>query len=374
MNRRSWIGSSLLLLTVAAAGVGLAAWKYGSIQANAAASANQPEPMESVSVSVARDVEHHQTATSIGTVLALRSITLRNELAGTVSQVKFVPGQTVEAGAVLVALDVSVEEADLRAQQAQAVLAKTVLDRRRALTQDQAAAQEEVDRARADLDVAHAQMARTKALIARKTIRAPFRARVGLADVHPGQYLNEGTQLTTLQGIDEAVHVDFAVPQHVALGLRQGATVEVFTGDSSPVAARIVAIDARIGPATRNTMVRARVEHSATMPAPGAAVRIRVPVGLARKAVAVPVNALKKGPGGDQVFVIEPDRENKQRAHVRQVESGAMLGDDIVIYSGLNAGERVAASGAFKLRDGVLVIAAGEPARTPEPDHLLSQQ
>ena len=237
MNRRSWIGSSLLLLTVAAVGVGLAAWKYGSIQANAAASANQPEPMESVSVSVARDVEHHQTATSIGTVLALRSITLRNELAGTVSQVKFVPGQTVEAGAVLVALDVSVEEADLRAQQAQAVLAKTVLDRRRALTQDQAAAQEEVDRARADLDVAHAQMARTKALIARKTIRAPFRARVGLADVHPGQYLNEGTQLTTLQGIDEAVHADFAVPQHVALGLRQGANVEVFTGDSSPVAA-----------------------------------------------------------------------------------------------------------------------------------------
>ena len=102
--------------------------------------------------------------------------------------------------------------------------------------------------------------------------------------------------------------------------------------------------------------------------------RIRVPVGLARKAVAVPVNALKKGPGGDQVFVTEPDRENKQRAHVRQVESGTMLGDDIVIYSGLNAGERVAASGAFKLRDGVLVVAAGEPARTPEPEHLLSQQ
>ena len=79
-------------------------------------------------VTVGIEVEHHQTATSIGTVLALRSITLRNELAGTVSQVKFVPGQTVEAGAVLVALDVSVEEADLRAQQAQAVLAQAEAD------------------------------------------------------------------------------------------------------------------------------------------------------------------------------------------------------------------------------------------------------
>lgn len=374
MNHRRWIGPTLLLLTVAASGVGLAAWKIGSLQASAAASANQPEPMEAVAFAVARAVEHHHSATSIGTVLALRSITLKNELAGTVSQVRIVPGQTVEAGAVLVALDVSVEEADLRAQQAQAVLAKTVLDRRRALTQDQAAAQEEVDRARADLDVAQAQIARTKALIARKTIRAPFRARVGLADVHPGQYLNEGTQLTTLQGIDEAVHVDFAVPQHVALGLQTGGTVEVFTGAPSPVAATVTAIDARIDPVTRNTMIRARIEHSAAMPAPGAAVRIKVPVGAPRPAVAVPVNALRKGPGGDQVFVIESGGDNKQRAHVRQVESGAMLGDDIMIHSGLAAGELVAASGAFKLRDGVLVVAAGGQGQPPESDHLLSQQ
>lgn len=375
MDRRSWIGSSLLLLAVAGTGVGLAAWKYGSIQASDAASANQPEPMETVLADVARVVEDHQTATSIGTVLALRSITLQNELAGTVSQVRFVPGQIVAAGAVLIALDVSVEEADLRAQQAQAVLARTVLDRRRALTQDQAAAQEEVDRARADLDVAQAQIARTKALIARKTIRAPFRARVGLADVHPGQYLNEGTQLTTLQGVDEAVHVDFAVPQHVVLGLRQGSAVEVFTGTaSSPVVAKIVALDARIDPTTRNTMVRARIEHSATMLAPGAAVRIRVPVGVARQAVAIPVNALRKGPGGDQVFVIESDQENKPRAHVRRVESGAMIGDDVLIHSGLTAGERVASSGSFKLRDGVLVVVAAQPDRRSGPDRLLSQQ
>ena len=375
MNRRHWFASSLLIATLVVSGVGLAAWKQGIIEEGDAASAKQPEAMESVTVSVAKAVEHSQTATSIGTVLALRSITLRNELAGTVSQVRFTPGQTVEAGTVLVALDVSVEEADLHAQQAQAVLARTVLDRRRALTQDLAAAQEEVDRAHADLDVAQAQIARTKALIARKTIRAPFRARVGLADVHPGQYLNEGTQLTTLQGIDDAVHVDFAVPQHVAMGLRQGAPVDVFpAGESSPLPATIIALDARIDPATRNTMVRAKIDRSPGIPDPGAAVRVRVPVGSPRKGVAVPVNALRKGPGGDQVFVIDADREGRQRAHARQVESGAMIGDDIVIHSGLTAGERVAASGAFKLRDGVLVVSAGEPKSGPEQDHLLSRR
>lgn len=375
MNRRGWIGSLLLFATVLASGGGLAAWKYGTLQESAAASAHQPEPMESVTVALAKAVEHHQTATAIGTVLALRSITLRNELPGTVSQVRFTPGQIVETGQVLVALDVSVEEADLKAQQAQAVLGQRVLERRRALNEDLAAAQEEVDRARADVDVAQAQIARTKAIIARKTIRAPFRARVGLADVHPGQYLNEGTQLTTLQGIDEAVHVDFAVPQQVAAALREGSPVEVFAGgDAAPLSAKIVAIDARVDPATRNAMVRARIDRGASAPAPGAAVRVRVPVGMPRQAVAVPVNALRKGPGGDQVFVIETDQEGKSRARLRQVESGAMLGDEVVIHAGLAVGERVAASGSFKLRDGVLVAAADSPTNGTEPDQLLSQR
>lgn len=369
MTGPRWVRSSLLLLTVVSSVAALAAWKYWTVQETAAAAASQPEAMESVSVAVAKAVEHRQSATAIGTVLALRSITLQNELPGTVAQVRFVPGQTVEAGAVLVELDRSVEEAELKALEAQAVLAKTVLDRRRNLSQDQAASLEEVDRARADFDVVRAQIARTKAVIARKVIRAPFRARVGLADVHPGQYLNEGTQLTTLQGIDEAVHVDFAVPQHVAAGLKEGDQVEVLSaGESSPVPGRIVALDARIDAATRNAMVRARIEQAEHAPAPGSAVRVRVPVGAPRAAVAVPVNALRKGPGGDQVFVIEAETDGRSRARARRVESGAMVGDEVVVYAGLSPGERVAASGSFKLRDGVLVGAAGEPAGAAEAE------
>jgi membrane fusion protein (multidrug efflux system) len=182
-----------------------------------------------------------------------------------------------------------------------------------------------------------------------------------MADVHPGQYLNEGTQLTTLQGIDDAAHVDFTVAQQVAAGLREGETVDVLAaGESSPIQARIVAIDARVDPTTRNAMVRARIERAADAPSPGASVRIRVPVGPAHKAVAIPVSALRKGPGGDLVYVIEPDKDGKTRAYVRQVESGVMLGDEVVTYAGLSAGERVAAFGSFKLRDGVLVAVAGE--------------
>lgn len=366
MTRHNWVGSIVLVVFVLVLGIALAAWKYESILGEQAASANQPEPMESVTVAVARAIDHRQTTTSIGTVLALRSVALKNELAGTVREVRLVPGQIVEAGTVLVALDVSVEEAELKAQEAQAALARTVLERRQDLREELATTQEEVDRARADLDVAQAQMARTKAVIAKKTIRAPFRARVGIADVHPGQYLEEGTLLTTLQGLGDAVHVDFSVAQQVAARLQVGESVEVFAaGNPVAVMAKIVALDARVDPATRNAMVRARIEGARQAPAPGSSVRVRIPVGAMQTVVAIPVSALRKGPGGDQVFVVAPDKDGRTRVHARRVESGAMFGDEIVIQSGLTVGERIAALGSFKLRDGVLVAIANTIEQTP---------
>ena len=370
-RRHRLIGSVVLPLLVLMMGIGLAAWKYDAIQAGQAASVHQPEPMETVNVAVVKEIEHRQTTTSIGTVLALRSITLRNELPGTVRDVRLISGQVVEGGTVLVALDVSVEEAELKAQEAQAALAKTVLDRRQNLNHEMATTQEEVDRARADLDVARAQIARTKAIIGRKTIRAPFRSRVGIADVHPGQYLNEGTLLTTLQGIDDAAHVDFTVAQQVAADLREGEFVDVFAGASAPVKAKIMALDARVDPATRNAVVRARIEGG-NAPSPGSSVRVRVPVGPARKAVAVPVSALRKGPGGDQVYVIAYDKDGRPRAHVQQVESGAMFGDEVVILAGLTAGEQVAASGSFKLREAALVSIAADGAREVDRRQAVS--
>ncbi len=354
LNSRGWTGSVALLVTLAITASGLVAWKRNSIRKADAAAARQPEPVEAVTLAVARARDYRPTTTSVGTILALTSITLRNELSGTVRQVALVPGQIVEAGRVLVALDVSVEQAELEAETAQADLAKTTLARLERLREAQATSQEEVDQARAGRDVALAQIARTQAIIAKKTIRAPFRARVGLSDVHPGQYLNEGTELTTLQGVDAAANVDFTVAQGVAAQLRQGEPVAVYAaGDPRPLAARIVAIDARVDPTTRNALVRARIPGHA--PAPGASVRVEVPVGPATKVVAIPVSALRKGPGGDHVFVIAPDSAGHKRAHEQPVRSGPVLDDDVVILGGLTPGQQVATSGSFKLREAVLV-------------------
>ena len=367
--RRSRLGTPLLLVALAAAGLGLTAWKRADLHAQEEASQVHYEPTESVTFGVATPREHVDTTTSIGTVRALRSVVLQNELSGTVREVALDPGHVVEEGALLVALDVSVEEAELAAQQARAALAETLLGRMQRASQKSGASEADVDRAKAELDVARAEVARTQAVIERKTIRAPFRARVGLADVHPGQYLTEGSVLTTLQGLDEAVHIDFSVPQRVAAGLSEGERVEVSAaGHAGPLAATIVALDARIDPATRNALVRARLDDLDAALAPGTSARMSVPVGEVRSVLAVPVLALRKGPSGDHVFVVEPDAQGHPRAHLRNVVGGSVLGDEVVIESGLAAGEQVVASGSFKLRDGALVADAhAAPAQVSAP-------
>jgi membrane fusion protein, multidrug efflux system len=362
---RRWLHSLLLLATIISIALILAAWKYASAVEAGEAAASQPEPVETVSATAAVEREHRGSVTSIGTVLALRSITLRNELPGTVKYVHLTPGRIVEEGAVLVALDVSVEEAELKAQEAQAQLAETLLARMERMTQRRAASQIELDNARAERDIALAQIARTKAIIARKTIRAPFRARIGLSDVHVGQFLEAGALLSTLQGVGDAVHVDFAVAQTVAAGLRAGSRVMIHGGTSdSPIPARIVAIDSRVDPTTRNATIRARIEAADLAPAPGASVRVEIPTGPPQKAVVVPVSALRKGPGGDHVFVLATSEDGKTRAQLRLVTAGPVLGDEIVILDGLEPGEQIAASGSFKLRDAVLVAVADPAAPT----------
>lgn len=353
-RRRSWIRALSLIGAVLGTGIALTAWKNHALRASSAPGPGI-EPAEAVSTAIAQSHPHRSTVSAIGTVRALRSITLRNELPGSVRRVALTPGRIVEPGDVLVALDVSVETADLHARQAQLALAQTTLDRMLSLVARRAVSQEDVDRARSERDVAAAEIERIKATIERKTIRAPFRARIGLSDVHVGQYLSEGTDLTTLQSVESSVHVDFAVSQSVASALAVGDTVQVEAmAGGEPASARIEAIDALVDQTTRNAEVRARVSHD-RVAAPGASVRVTVPLGEPRPAVGIPASALRRGPEGTHVWVIEADSASKPRAHLRPVVAGDVLGDEVLILRGVDAGDTVAASGSFKLRDGALV-------------------
>ena len=228
---------------------------------------------------------------------------------------------------MLVALDVSVEQAELQAQEAQAALAKTTLDRLEGLREHRATSQEEVDQARAARDVALAQHgAHPRGHRQEDDPRAVpgagghrRRASWPVPDRRHGAHHAPGGGRGRARGLHGGPAGRRGPPGR---RLRQ----VVAGSDSTPVPARIVAVDSRVDPTTRNATVRARIAGSTT-PSPGASVRVQVPVGGASKVVAVPVGALRKGPQGDHVFVIAADSTGKTRAHVRPVQSGPVLGD-----------------------------------------------
>ncbi len=363
---RKALGSLLLLASLAGAGLGIYLWK-GALVANAATAAAQQQEMPIVvGAAPVRTSQHARTTTAIGTVRALRSITLRNELPGTVRNVALTAGAIVDQGALLVELDVAVETAQLHALQAEARLAESMLGRMERALQSQGASAADVDRARAQHDMAVANVQRLEALIEQKRLRAPFRARVGLVDLHLGQYLEPGTPITTLQGVDAAVHVDFAVPQEAAARLVVGQAVQVQKRGGEPVvAAQVVAVDARVDEATRNAWVRAELGGE-NLPQPGASVRVQVPIAAPAEVLVVPVSALRKSPAGDFVYVLAKDPQGALRARQRPVVGGPSLGDEVIVREGLQVGELVAAEGSFKLREGALVQVAGTAPQAPQ--------
>jgi membrane fusion protein (multidrug efflux system) len=360
-----WIASLVLMLAAA----GLAYWLI-SVKAAARAqaqeaAAQQPQPQAVVAAAPARTSSYVRTTTAIGTVRAVRTVQLRSELPGLVSEVNLPSGAIVEAGSLLVALDTAVETAELNAAQARVRLADTLLQRVERAAQSQGAAEADVDRARSELEVARADVVRLEALISRKRIFAPFRARIGLNDLQVGQYLDAGAQLALLQGVDDAVHVDFRVAQEVAARLAVGDELEVFTADGKSHKAVIVAQEAEIDVRTRSATFRASLQ-GAEVPTPGGSVRVRVAVADPQSVTLVSVAALRRGPGGDHVFVVAKSADGALRAQQRSVTSGPMLGDEVVLLEGVAEGELVAASGSFKLFDGMLVALAPEqPAAAP---------
>jgi membrane fusion protein (multidrug efflux system) len=193
------------------------------------------------------------------------------------------------------------------------------------------------------------------------TIAAPFRARAGMRTVHEGQYLAEGTDVVMLQELTDRIYLDFAVPQENAPRVVPGTTV-MATGallGPDPVKIEVVAVDAAVNNETRNLRVRAVVDNPRGALVPGMFVQVRVPTDAPVSRVVIPSTAVRRAPYGASVFVIGKDeKDGSVRAKQRFVTLGPAVGNDVIVLEGLRSGERIAAAGSFKLRDGAMVMEA----------------
>lgn len=349
----------------------LGGYKYWRVSSAIALAASFPEAAEAVETAAVREITWQPSASTAGTVVAKHFVRLSNRVAGPVEAVEFQSGQLVKQGQVLLRLNTGSEEAELKSALADITLATITFERKQRLAGQRATSQAEVDGAQAQLEQARARAAVLRQSIEDRMIRAPFSGRVGLRDVHPGQYLAEGTELTTLQSIDENVDVDFRLPQEIAAQLAVGAAVTLSGGTlQQPANAHILAIDVRADEASRHVRVRAEARGQGKVLKPGAFVDVSVAAAAKRTVLAAPLAAVRRAAYGDHVFLIGEAKpgDSGQRATQRFVRTGPVVGSDVVVLEGLVLGDLVATNGAFKLREGALVSvsvpadATGQPA------------
>jgi membrane fusion protein (multidrug efflux system) len=316
--------------------------------------------------------------TSVGSLEAVQGVMVTAELTGKVVYIGFEPGSVVRAGDLLVQQDISSEKAQLRGAEAALELARVNVERMRKLLADEAIAQSQYDNAAAQFKEAKAQVDNIQAIIAKKTIRAPFAGRLGIRLVNLGQTLNEGDGIVSLQSLDP-IFVNFFLPQQelapIRLGLKVQLTTDVLPGEI--VEGKITAINSQVDPSTRNIGVQATVANSQEHLRPGMFVKVAVVLPVQDKVLAIPSTAVLYAPYGDSVFVVEEEKSEKNGQDgkiVRQqfVRLGEKRGDFVSVVSGLKEGETVVSTGAFKLRNGQAVVVdntlAPEFQLTPKPE------
>jgi len=357
MKWRRWLAVLVACVVITGA---LGYYKYSQIRAAMAAGAAYPEAVEAVELYVARQEIWQPSTTVTAQVVAPRAVDLRAELGGRIERIGFEAGSQVAAGQLLVALDVSEERAQRDAARADAELARLELERNQKLIRTGAAAEAARDRAQAAFDAARAAVDRLEAIMAKKTLRAPFDGRAGLHQLEPGQFLDAGDLVVRLIGADDRVWVDFTLPQTQALDVA-GDRVSLFPGGAGDaVEGRIIAREASINERSRQLGFRVEVRDPPARLVPGSLITAEVPIGQPRNAVLVPQTAIRQDLFGTAVFVLEAAEEGAsapERARRREVTLGPRRDGLVVVTDGLRPGDRIAANGSFKLRAGSLVRA-----------------
>jgi membrane fusion protein (multidrug efflux system) len=347
------------LLIIVGALVGTKVLQFSAM---AAAGAAFVPPAETVTAAGVTEAVWENSLSVTGSLAAVQGVTIATELASKVVAISFEAGARVKAGDLLIRQDTSTEEAQLGQLEATLALAKINFERNRELLAQKTVSQAEFDASDAQFRQASGAVNNIRALIAKKTIRAPFDGRLGLRLVNLGQSLREGEAIVTLQTLDP-IFVNFSLPQQRLPLLAVGGKVRVRSGaaDGSAVEGRITAIAPEVDTATRNVRVQATLENGSEKFRPGMFAEVTVLLPPTGANLVIPATAVLYAPFGDSVFVIDEKKNEKSGATekiLRQqfIRLGAAKGDFVVVTTGLKAGEQVVTTGAFKLRPGMAVV------------------
>ena len=386
---RRWRGRALALL-FALALAGGAWWLVQRAQAPAAPPAGAPRAAAgggaaaagsaTVGVARARQGELPVVINALGTVTPVNQVLLRPQVSGVLTEVLFTEGQAVQKGQLLARIDPRpFEQALAQAQgerariQAQLAAAHLTLGRYETLWKQDSIARQDVDTQAALVKqlegqvqsaAASEQNARINLGYARLT--APISGRIGLRQVDPGNMVQAGgsTGIATLTQM-APIDVRFAVPQDrvpEVIAAQRGAggaglPVQALDRARDDVLAegRFLTLDNVIDTSTGTLQAKARFANADAGLFPNQFVNVRLRLG-ATPGVLVPVTAVRTGPQGDYVYVVDAERT----ARMRPVQRGGATVADVLVTRGVQAGELVVTEGGDRVRDGGKVALAGE--------------
>jgi membrane fusion protein, multidrug efflux system len=347
------------LVAIAVIIFGIKGWQIASMIGAAKGMQMPPATVTSFTV---EQVEWQPRLGAVGTISPVQGATISAELPGTVAEVLFQSGTPVKKGDLLVKLDTSAEEAQLRSAQADFELAKNEFERARDLADRRVISKSELDAASARFAQAQAAVQNAQSAIDKKHIRAPFDGMAGIREVNVGQMVPVGQRLVTLQSLDP-VYIDFSLPQQELALVRPGLQVVVQT-DAVPneqFTGELTAVNSAIDPATRSIALQATLGNRKQLLRAGMFARVQVVLPESRKVLRVPITAVKYAPYGNSVYVIEKQKDEKsgeERLMLNEkfVRTGETRGDFVAVTEGVEANQQVVSTGVFKLRNKMPVV------------------
>jgi membrane fusion protein, multidrug efflux system len=349
------------------------------------------------------------TIPAVGTAEPLSTVQIRAQVTGQLSAVNFAEGQEVKKGQLLFTIDPRPFDAALA--QAQAVLARDTATQQNA--QQQAARYEdlfkrgliprdqyETQRAsnqslQATLEADRAAVDNARLNLNYTRIMAPMTGRTGALGVHTGDLVraNDTTPMVVINQVSP-IYVTFSVPGRYVGDIRrfqaqkplvvkaqgqsplppgaQAPPPQVLTpslaqqvspgqGATAPVPAGVVEtgrvsfIDNSVDASTGTIKLKGTFDNTDQGLWPGLFVQVTLHLTNDQNAIVVPAAAVQPSASGQYVYVVKPDRT----AEVRPVTVARQQGEEMIIASGLSAGEEVVTDGQLRLTPGAQVSTGG---------------
>jgi membrane fusion protein, heavy metal efflux system len=254
--------------------------------------------------------------------------------------------------------------------EAAARYARLARERAERLLDLKAGSRQDVERARADDELAQAARTQAQTEVERAemaleqlgadgpadiagtiVLRSAIAGAVLSRDAVPGSVIEAGAPLVTVTNLS-TLWLEIAATEALASGLRPGADVS-FTVPAFPdevVATRVQSVGAALDPTTRTLTVRALVPNAARRLRPAMFATVSVARGDPRPGVLVPAAAVQLLNERPVVFVARPDAKGGATLERRDVEVGARAGVRMQVLRGLASGDVVVTEGAFAVK------------------------